>query len=191
MLKEISARNGNYAELAPPLGKAARHLRNGTKLEVALMMTARAGACKFRGNKTAKKGATAEERACTQCFNPNLIPEDETHVFPECRRYMVPRSRLDRALRRCWSTDQLQSITRDKEAPSTRPAVRRTSSLPERGHGQRHGSESLPATCERDTEGAWLRGHEERVLPHFGGLYRRGPGGAGRGQTRVESSGGD
>lgn len=106
ILNELSARNGNYALLAPPLRKPASHLTNGTKIRIALMISMRAGACCLRGNKVARRDATARDRACTACYNPTLLPENEAHVTLVCLPYAIPRGTMLTSIRSLWSLSQ-------------------------------------------------------------------------------------
>jgi hypothetical protein len=80
--------NGHYDILYE--GGAADHLQRGTKTEIALMCTARAGACLLRGNKTADKKATAADKKCRLCRQDQT--EDETHILMECQTYGTQRA---------------------------------------------------------------------------------------------------
>ena len=108
-LEKYSKRNGDYGLLAPPVGSPAEHISNGSKLEVALMIGARAGASQLRGNKTAKPGSTRADKACTACPNPLLLPEDETHVMVVCSPYWVFRARMEDELERWWTPEQKEA----------------------------------------------------------------------------------
>ena len=73
-------RNGYYGLLYQ--GKRARHLKNGTRTQKALMTTARAGASILRGTKAADKQATKEDRQCQDCGLHKT--ENEQHLLIEC-----------------------------------------------------------------------------------------------------------
>ena len=103
---EKASENGDYDRLCPPVGQEAEHISNGTKKQVGLMITARAGACICRGNKTADAKATLLERTCSLC-NAGLV-EDETHILLECQRYEVLRIQMFRTVRQNWSAEHWQ-----------------------------------------------------------------------------------
>ena len=76
-IEQNSRENGDYATLADhTLGDPAWHMDNGTKDQVGLMITARAGACLLRGNKTRDRKTQVEETLCPHCNQRE--PETET-----------------------------------------------------------------------------------------------------------------
>lgn len=88
------------------MGHEAEHISNGTKKQVGLMITARAGACICRGNKTADAKTTLLERTCSLC-NAGVV-EDEAHILLECQRYEVQRIQMIRTVRQNWSAGHWQ-----------------------------------------------------------------------------------
>jgi hypothetical protein len=103
---EKASENGDYDRLCPPVGHEAEHISNGTKKQVGLMITARAGACICRGNKTADAKTTLLERTCSLC-NAGVV-EDEAHILLECQRYEVQRIQMIRTVRQNWSAGHWQ-----------------------------------------------------------------------------------
>ena len=99
-INENSHKNGDYIFLCPPKGKPAEHLSNGTKKEIGLMITARAGACILNGNKTSK----SNDSFCKLCDSKST--ENEAHILMECEAYNTPRSQLWSTLNRCWTQEQ-------------------------------------------------------------------------------------
>ena len=80
---------------------------NGTKLQIGLMITARAGACILRGNKT---GDSRLNLANTLCILCNLRePETEDHLLLNCTRYDAWRGPLMMGLNSLW-TEQQQAL---------------------------------------------------------------------------------
>ena len=100
-----SAQNGDYAALAPPAGEAATHLQWGSKLEIGLMVTMRAGACALRGNKVGMSGnSDPAEWLCRLC--PSGQRENEHHLLLACPFYSGPRVLMQQRLSRAWSRAQ-------------------------------------------------------------------------------------
>ena len=92
-IEDISADNGDYKELCDhDLGTPAWHTTQGTKLQIGLMITARAGACKLRGNKTRDSKATRQDTLCNLCGREE--PEDETHLLVDCPYYQTWRTKM-------------------------------------------------------------------------------------------------
>jgi hypothetical protein len=130
-LDDNSVRNGDYDILYE--GGRAHHLNNGTRREVALMITARAGACILLGNKT---GAGGFE--CQICGLGER--EDETHLLLGCPGYAEFRADLLYEVKAGWSNDMR---TEFEEAP---PAKQRLILLGAHLEGQ-----SKPERIRRDT----------------------------------------
>jgi hypothetical protein len=102
-----SARNGDYAALAPPAGKAASHLQWGSKLEIGLMVTMRAGACALRGNKVGMSAnSDPAEWVCRFCRGGQR--ENEHHLLLGCPFYSGPRVLMLQRLSRAWSREQCE-----------------------------------------------------------------------------------
>ena len=94
IIDEISAQNGDYKELCDhPQRTPAWHATQGSKIQIGLMIIARAGACKLRGNKTRDKNATHQEiTLCDLCAREE--PEDETHILIDCPYYATWRRKM-------------------------------------------------------------------------------------------------
>ena len=85
-IRTNSDKNGDYAELCDHAHSSpAWHIGNGTKLQVGLMITARAGACILRGNKTTDKRQSLADTLCLWC--DRMAPETETHLLITCPYY--------------------------------------------------------------------------------------------------------
>ena len=104
---EFGELNGDYQLLCPQMGEEAEHISNGTKKQVGLMITARAGACTCRGNKTANSN-NVEEKKCQHCTLGQF--EDETHMIVECKAYQEPRSRMLAEVHRNMTEEQKQEL---------------------------------------------------------------------------------
>ena len=104
-IEENSQENGNYATLADhELGEPAWYTENGTKDQIGLMITARAGACILKGNKTRASKATYQDTLCPHCDLAE--PETETHLLVTCPCYSRQRLKLLQALHTSWSQSQ-------------------------------------------------------------------------------------
>ena len=111
-----SSMNGDYAELCDhPHEEPAWHTSNGTKLQIGLMITARAGACILRGNKTGNARQSMANTLCSLC--DLMEPETEGHLLLHCTRYETWRRPLMRDLNTTWTTHQqtLFHIASDKQ----------------------------------------------------------------------------
>ena len=110
-------RNGYYALLYQ--GGKAKHLRNGTRKEIALMATVRAGAAILRGNKAADKKATKEETECTECDMHKK--EDEPHIMTQCTYgpWAKARATCENRIKRAWTKEQWEEYTKMKPRMKT------------------------------------------------------------------------
>ena len=98
-----SNHNGDYALLCPPRGKAARHLAVGCKKRIGLMITMRAGACTFSGNKCGRDSHTL----CA-CGHDR---EDGVHVLLDCPLYDLFRVPMMMRLESSWTFSQHAQFT--------------------------------------------------------------------------------
>ena len=104
-IRTNSDKNGDYAELCDHAHSSpAWHIGNGTKLQVGLMITARAGACILRGNKTTNKRLSLADTLCLKC--DRMAPETETHLLITCPYYNTWREPLLTKLHSVWSPQQ-------------------------------------------------------------------------------------
>ena len=110
-IRTNSRTNGDYSELCDhDHYSPAWHIGNGTKLQVGLMITARAGACILRGNKTPDKRLSLADTLCKLC--DQLEPETETHLLITCPYYDAWRRPLLTELHKVWSPQQSSTFTR-------------------------------------------------------------------------------
>jgi hypothetical protein len=117
-LAEHGAKENGYYALLYQGGKA-KHLRNGTRKEIALMATARAGASILRGNKAANKQATTEENECTECNMHKK--EDETHIMTQCTYgpWTKARATCENRIKKAWTKEQWEEYTKMKHRTNT------------------------------------------------------------------------
>ena len=101
--KEHAADNGQYDLLAPKLGERAEHIANGTKKEIGLMTTARAGQLYLKP-KLAGKKSRPSSGLCHLCDGKHI--EDEGHVLLVCSKYDAQRHLLMAGWESACSADQ-------------------------------------------------------------------------------------
>jgi hypothetical protein len=102
-LEENGSQYGHYDVLYE--GQRAPHTHNGTKRQIALMCTARAGALNLRGSRTAAEG---RDKTCTLCSVAGVEDETQCHVLIKCDAYNSPRETLQTALRQTWTASSIR-----------------------------------------------------------------------------------
>jgi hypothetical protein len=107
-IQSCSADYGHYALRSPRHGSAAAHVAQGTKAEIGLMITARAGSCILRGNRTSARPPGDPHALCVLCDEG--AREDEAHLLLSCTAYTNHRDEMWQGVKAAWSEPQIQHM---------------------------------------------------------------------------------